>query len=250
MPTPFYHLSFARDLADLGALPAVLREAWPAFCLGNIAPDAQTLTGAPRTTTHFFDVPMHDLTPAWQTMFSRHPDLADPACLAPDRAAFLAGYICHLALDQLWIAEIFDPIFGEAATWSSFQRRLFLHNVLRVHLDRIDLPGLQAGPGAGATLKQARPEAWLPFLPDPLLGRWRDFVADQLADGAAAQTVEVFAARMNLAPAEFESLLKSPAAMQEQIFDRLPAASLAGFRTRGLAHCQAVLSGYLEGRQA
>jgi hypothetical protein len=247
MPTPFYHLSFARDLLSYGDLSASLSGEWPAFCLGNIAPDAQTLTGQPRTATHFFEVPMRDSTPAWQTLFGRHPGLADPARLAPSRAAFLAGYICHLALDQLWIAEIFDPIFGEAADWSTFHRRLFLHNVLRIYLDRIDLPSLEAD--AGAALRQARPRGWLPFLPDQALRAWRDFVADQLVEGAASQTVEVFAARMNLAPTEFESLLKSPAAMQEHIFERLPHTSLDGFRTRGLAHCRAVVAGYLESRK-
>jgi hypothetical protein len=190
---------------------------------------------------------MHDPTPAWRVMFEAHPTLADPARLSPARAAFLAGYICHLALDQLWIAEIFDPIFGEAANWSTFNERLFLHNVLRIYLDRIDLPALQES--AGASLKQAQPQDWLPFLADQALRRWRDFVADQLAEGAISQTVEVFAARMNLAPTEFESLLKSPAAMQTHIFERLPQSSLADFRARGLADCQGLLAGYFAGRQ-
>lgn len=248
MPTPFYHLRFARDLLAAGGLPPLLPREWPAFCLGNIAPDVQTLTGQPRAATHFFDVPMRDLTPAWRVMFEHHPSLADPAGLPSARAAFLAGYLCHLALDQLWIARIFDPIFGESAGWSTFRQRLFLHNVLRIYLDRIDLPTLQEG--VGATLRQAQPENWLPFLADHALCRWRDFVADQLADGAVSQTVEVFASRMNLAPTDFEFLLQSPAAMQAHIFDRLPQSSLADFRARGLAHCRDIVLGYLEGQKA
>ncbi|MBM4424065.1 MAG: zinc dependent phospholipase C family protein [Chloroflexi bacterium] len=243
MPTPFYHLSLVRDLLVAGQLPPLLGDEWPAFCLGNIAPDAQNISGQTRAATHFFDVPMTDLTPAWHVMFHRFPRLADPAPLSPAHAAFVAGYLCHLALDQVWIADIFDPVFGEHAGWDSFRRRLFLHNVLRVYLDRLDLPKLQNG--TGGALREARPRDWLPFLADDALSRWRDFVADQLADGGESQTIEVFAARMRVAPAEFESLLQSPAAMQENIFRRLPFSSLNTFRQRGLDRTLEVIAEYL-----
>lgn len=243
MPTPFYHLSLARRLQAARDFPALLRDEWPAFCLGNIAPDAQNVSGQTRESTHFFDVPMRDPAPAWHTMFRQFPVLSDPARLPPAQAAFLAGYVCHLALDQLWIADIFDPVFGLEAGWSTFHHRLFLHNVLRIYLDRIDAPNLQDG--AGAALGQARPDGWLPFLADDALRRWRDFVADQLAEGAASQTVEVFAVRMSLAPTDFESLLQSPTAMQAQIFDRLPFSTLIDFRERGMARSRDAIAEYL-----
>lgn len=247
MPTPFYHLSLACDLRISANFPAPLAEEWPAFCLGNIAPDAQTLSGQTRVATHFFDVPMRDLTPGWQIMFRQFPALAGPAGMAPARAAFLAGYLCHLALDQLWIVEIFDPLFGEEAGWSTFRERLFLHNVLRIYLDRLDLPRLNHG--MAADLRGARPRGWLPFIADGDLSRWRDFVAGQLAEGAVSQTVEVFAARMSLTPTDFESLLQSPADMQARLFDRLPLPVLAEFRTRGLERCSAVAAAYLAGEK-
>ncbi len=243
MPTPFYHLSLAHDLLAAKEIPPLLRAEWPAFYFGNIAPDAQTLSGQSRFATHFFTVPMRDSTPAWQQMFRQFPGLARPASLPPAQAAFLAGYLCHLALDQLWITDIFDPVFGKPAESGALEERLFLHNVLRVYLDRLHLPRLQNG--AGQVLKQAQPEQWLPFLSDESLGRWRDFVADQLIDGAAPQTVAVFAARMGRAPTDFESLLESPPAMQARIFDRLPLAALADFWARGLARSRELIADYL-----
>lgn len=247
MPTPFYHLSLACDLRFSANFPALLLEQWPAFCLGNIAPDAQTVSGQTREATHFFKVPMHDPRPAWEFMFAEYPELGDPARLAPARAAFLSGYLCHLALDQLWIADIFDPIFGEEADWGTFRERLFLHNVLRIYLDRLDLPPLKKG--MAGTLQQAQPEGWLPFLTDAFIARWRDFVGEQLTETAASQTVAVFAARMGLAPTDFESLLESSADMQARLFDRLPTAVLADFRGRGLDRCLAVATGYLTGQK-
>jgi Zinc dependent phospholipase C len=246
MPTPFYHLSLACDLQEDKAFPALLKQEWAAFCCGSIAPDAQTLTGQTRLSTHFFNVPMTDLTPAWESMFAQHPSLAQPSQLPPAQAAFLAGYLCHLALDQLWILHIFDPIFGEMAPWATFRERLFLHNVLRIHLDQLDVPKLQLE--MGRVLKQAEPRHWLPFLPDEDIARWRDFVADQLVEGAFSQTIEVFAVRMSLPRTDFESLLQSSAEMEARIFSRYSQADLANYRSLGLARCLDVCTHYFSGQ--
>lgn len=243
MPTPFYHLRLAQELLAAADCPPLLAAQASAFLLGNIAPDAQTLTGQTREATHFFDVPMRDLTPAWHNLFRQHPGLADSTALPGAHAAFLSGYLCHLALDQLWISHIFDPVFGEGARWSNFRRRLFLHNVLRIYLDKLDRPALKNG--LGEALARARPQGWLAFLTDEALSRWRDFVADQLADGAEAQTIEVFAKRMSLSPGDFTALLESPAAMQAQLFDRIPLSTLDDFRARGLVRSREVIEAYL-----
>ncbi len=247
MPTPFYHLSLALDLRLDPAFPAFLREEWSAFCFGNIAPDAQTITGQPRYDTHFFNVPMPDPTPAWHVMFAHYPGLAQAILLPPAQAAFVAGYLCHLALDQLWIVHIFDPIFGENANWANFRERLFLHNVLRIHLDQLDVPKLLSE--MGFTLRAARPQNWLPFLTDQPLCQWRDFVAGQLVEGALSQTVEVFAARMRVPRTDFESLLQSPADMDARIFSRLSQESLASYRAQGLARCLEVATTYISGQK-
>ncbi|MBI2976698.1 MAG: hypothetical protein HYY33_07075 [Chloroflexi bacterium] len=245
MPTPFYHLNLAQDLLAHPACPPLLADHSGPFFLGNIAPDAQNISGQTREATHFFSVPMRDPAPAWHGMFDRHPVLARPAALPPARAAFNAGYICHLALDQMWIAEIFDPVFGEAAPWGVFRERLFLHNILRIYLDQRDYPALR--PALGDTLGAARPDSWLPFLTDAAIAAWGTYVASQLAHGADAQTIEVFARRMGLHRADFESLLQSPHAMQTRIFSRISEHALADFRQRGLAHSLNVIASYLPG---
>ena len=148
MPTPFTHLVIARELlADPGLGPAArqaLAAEWPAFLFGNIAPDAQTVSGQSREATHFFPVPLGGAPPAHERLFARHPDLARPDALPPAQAAFLAGYLAHLALDQLWVAEIFAPVFGERQTWGTFPERLYLHNALRAYWDAQDLGRLPA----------------------------------------------------------------------------------------------------------
>ncbi|MBI4769964.1 MAG: zinc dependent phospholipase C family protein [Chloroflexi bacterium] len=248
MPTPFYHLALAEEMLNSPRLPRaicrLLNAERPAFLLGNVAPDVQTLSGQARESTHFFQVPLRDLLPAHRRLFTAWPALAHPDGLPPSQVAFLAGYICHLLLDQLWIREVFQPVFGPQASWEGFGERLYLHNVLRVYLDRSLLPRL---PGNIAVcLRTAAPGDWLPFVTDRHLRAWRDFLADQLEPGAESRTVDVFARRMGREPAEFEALLDSPAELERRVFVRLSHDALDRFRLRGLAHSLQLVHTYLD----
>lgn len=248
MPTPFNHLLIARDL--LLQAPLELRIALeaelPAFLLGNIAPDVQTISGQAREATHFFPVPLGDAPPALTVLFTHHPALAEARMLPPAQAAFLAGYLCHLEFDQRWVREIFEPVFGAAQTWGTFPERLYLHNALRAYWDAGDLRELP--PATGVTLSAAAPDRWLPFVTDAALERWRDVVAGQLLDGGAAQTLEVFAQRMRVDAADFAQLVRSPEAMQQRVFAHVPLARVQAYRAAALSASVQLLADYWAGR--
>jgi len=248
MPTPFVHLLIAHELLASPSLTPEVRRALaaeqPAFLFGNIAPDAQTVSGQRREATHFFPVPLGNARPAPQRLFESHPALARPEQLPPAQAVFLAGYLAHLTFDQLWIARIFEPIFGERQTWGTFDERLYLHNALRAHSDALDLSRLPGSTGAG--LRAAAPARWLPFLSDEHLRAWRDFLADQLEAGVT-RTVEVFAQRMQVDPQAFAALLESPDEMQRRVFTRLSLEQLARYRAEGLAQSAQLIQAYWEG---
>jgi hypothetical protein len=238
VPTPFYHLSVAKDLLAHGGLSAaaqeLIRSNRPAFLLGNTAPDVQTVSGQTRQATHFFDLPIQPGAPVpWEQMLNEFPALAQPARLAPAQVAFLAGYICHLQADWMWVLDIFLPVFGPDAAWKNFGQRLYLHNVLRAYLDRQILGEL--GNGTASSLNRATPQTWLPFVADRHLAAWRDFLSSQLKPGAAVQTVEVFASRQGIAPEAYYRLLDSQARLDEEIFSHLPPESLITYRSQLLA---------------
>ncbi|GBL19241.1 hypothetical protein EMGBS3_09470 [Anaerolineaceae bacterium] len=161
------------------------------------------------------------------SLLQAHPQLAAPGLSSAQRA-FVAGYLAHLALDELWLREIFQPVFGPEAGWEDFGERLFLHNVLRTYLDERDRPLLPAS--MAALLAAAEPAGWLPFASDTDLCSWRNFLVQQLQPGATAQTVAVFAQRMGRTPQEFEALLGAPAELQARIFSRISEAQLDGFQ--------------------
>jgi hypothetical protein len=174
-------------------------------------------------------------------MLARYPALAHPAALPPQRAAFMAGYLAHLVFDQLWVADIFDPVFGEQQTWANFRERLYLHNALRAVWDAQDLARLP--PATAGRLKAAEPDAWLPFVDDHHLFAWRDLIADQLGPGAG-RTVEVFAQRMRVDAAAFAALVGSPSELQQRVFAHVPLEALDRYRAKALARGVQVIRAY------
>jgi hypothetical protein len=233
VPTPFYHLAVAETLLHHPDLPETVRtrlmDQRGAFLFGNTAPDVQVVSGQERHATHFFKIPIRPGSQLpWSRMLSAYPQLARPGVLPGAQAAFLAGYLCHLQADWFWIQLIFAPVFGPDCPWGTFPDRLYLHNVLRSYLDMQVLPDLPAR--TAGRLKGVQPEDWLPFVEDRHLLEWRDYLARQLEPGAAAQTVEVFAARQGISPEEFYQLLESEERMEAQVFSHLPRSLLKLYR--------------------
>lgn len=251
VPTPFNHFVLAERVLGAPDLPqsikARLQSQRPAFLLGNTAPDLGSLTDHRRPDTHFFTVPMLDRHPAHLRLLARHPGLVAPKALAPAHAAFVAGYLAHLWLDQLWIRSIFEPFFGPRASGGgSFHDRLIGHNLLRAHLDSLDRGRLPSG--LGDILGRVRPQGWLPFAADEQIDRWRDHLSEQLFPDGAALTTEVFASRLGIAAERFASMLEAPEQMEQRVFGRLPADLVDHYWNRGLAQTVELVQYYYQGR--
>lgn len=250
MPTPFYHLSVARELLEQPALSASVRQfLWrerAAFFFGSIAPDVQTLSGQARLETHFFDLPLdQNKLPPWEALLSRHPDLAKPALLEDAQAAFVLGYLLHLQADWKWVREIFVPYFGKQCQWETLSRRIYLHNVLRIYLDQEILPTLSNG--NMPFIRVVTPKNWLPFVKDHDLERWRDLLVDQLQPGASVYSVEIFARRQGIAPEEYYRLLSSEERIEAEIFAHLPRENLRSYRLNLLEENLQLIRHYLQG---
>jgi hypothetical protein len=248
MPTPFYHLRLAEDLINHPAIPDSTRVfllSWSyEFMLGCIAPDVQVVSGQAREDTHFFSLPIQSGDqPAWRNMLEEYPQFAEGDKLRQDQAAFLAGYLCHLQADWIWVRNIFLPIFGPQCSWSSFAERLYYHNVLRAYLDLQIQPRLPASLASG--LGKVSPDHWLPFIQDQHLEEWRDFVCPQLRKGAAIQSVEVFSSRQGISPPEYYALLESRERMKEEIFSHIALEQLEAYNQAVLRDNLQLMSGYL-----
>lgn len=248
MPTPFYHLNLAEGLLEHPALPEEVRQflhgSRCVFLFGNTSPDVQVVSGQARQSTHFFSLPIQaeDL-PAWEQLLLDYPLLADAGQIPATQAIFMAGYLCHLQADWLWVKEIFTPVFGPYCTWGTFSERLFLHNILRAYLDECILPGLHTA--MDICLSQVEPNGWLPFVEDFYLCKWRDFLFPQLEPGATSQTVEVFSSRQGVSTPEFHALLASEERMQAEVFERLPLQRVQSYHQQVLDENSRLLLNYL-----
>ena len=213
MPTPFQHLVYARDVLTNAGLPEAIRQAMlthlGVFLLGNIAVDVQSLTGQPRFDTHFYHVHGDNSLRAHETLLATYPELADPTRLQPAHAVFISGYVVHLAWDECWLRDVFRPFYLESDLWPDRLTRNVHHNALRVLVDRQAETALRLWPDVVPILRSVQPGHWLPFVPPEALCRWRDWVANQLADPDAVETAQVFAERMGISPEHFESVISA-----------------------------------------
>lgn len=104
MPSPLEHLSIALDvLSGTGVeRPAM-------FLAGAVAPDIDKLLGLPRAQTHWW---LHgsDLSGAIR-LVAEKPQLRHLAS-GSDLSSFVAGYLCHLVVDEQWTLRIYRKHFG------------------------------------------------------------------------------------------------------------------------------------------
>ena len=212
MPTPFTHLAVTDRLLTDGRLPedvrATLLAERSAFLLGNVAADARISSGLNREATHFYAYDRPMVEHPWRVMLASFPALQRPVNAA--QRAFVAGYVAHLALDELWSIQIVRPYFGLAA-WGTPSERFFLLNALLVQMDERDYRLLP--PWQRAALLAASPRDWLPFMADADLAGWRDFVGLQLPPEGMTQTLNVIGERVGLMPDALQAFIESPAQM-------------------------------------
>ena len=228
MPTPFMHLQIAEQI---GAAPELsdfarhlLHAAWPAFYFGNVAPDFQAICGLPRETTHFYGSMPLEGKEAYAIMLAHHPQLVYTPQMPLAQAAFIAGYCVHLLFDLCWYRQILLPFFANPPYWQDNWQRFLAHNALLIFLDRVALNSLSVD--ASHDLAGAMPDSWLPFAADAELIKWRDNLTSQLSPGASVQTIEIYAQRMKMVPAEFAANLQDPDWMAQIVFDKVPLAAV------------------------
>ena len=255
------HLALAEEILQESDLPLairrrLIRQRGP-FLLGHTAPDVQSVSGQRRDESHFYTIPRPPRLgrspvgayastrhrPAYKALFAAHPSLARAESLPPAQAAFVAGYIAHLLLDELWLDDIFQRYF--LLDWAPLRERLFLHNVLRIWMDRRDRRRLDSD--VAMALREAEPRDWLPFVSDEHLLAWRDWLVEQLGPGQSMQTAAVFARRMGVSAAELEKVSRSPQQMEERIFRHVSRAALQSFHDTGYERSTTLIVQYLNG---
>lgn len=245
MPTPFTHLLAAERLLTDPAVPAdqraLLNAQRPAYLLGSVVADASVLAGLRRDETHFYsyDKPMEDHP--WRVMLARYPELQ--AAQEDDAwRAFLAGYVMHLSMDEIWSLHMTGPQFAERE-WAPRAQRFVMLHVLLIYMDERDQALLD--PVYSEDLHRAAPNNWLPFLSDAVLREWDDLIYGQIIPGGASETMAIYGARINKTAEELRAILDSLERMQAELWDNVTRETMAEAEALMYRHAREQMVTYL-----
>ncbi len=243
MPNLPAHIGLAREAAARIASP-VIDDNMGYFLLGSTAPDMRAITKRPREDYHFAPLDFERVGDGARAMLAAHPHLTG---LAGREAAFVAGYISHIVLDECWITEIFRPCFG-GAHLSGDARGLVLDRALQLELDR-------RSSGVGASLDLMRNAATplgLGFVTDEEVTQWRSWVVQFLARDFSWERLRFMARRIargdeaHPAHAAADVLLRSMPASLEAMFEVVSRGELQDFTRRSVDTLCLYVEGYLE----
>lgn len=134
MPPVTLHTSIAKQVADRLRLPALENERGSLY-LGSTAPDIRVITRWERERTHFFDVHCFDDQSSVSGFLRANPSLARPSRMRAPTAAFVAGYITHLVMDETWINTVYRPFFGERSPLGGTVRANIMDRALQFSMD-------------------------------------------------------------------------------------------------------------------
>lgn len=180
MPSLGLHLTAARALAtDLSS--STVESDRGAYYLGATTPDIRVLTKWDRAQTHFFDLDDFEHQDGVHRLFEQQPQLRDVAALDGPTAAFLAGYISHLVLDEDYITEVYRPLFGEKSDLSAEAMANVMDRLLQWEMDRRDRPDAASCSDIERALAETAVEVSVDFIARETLVQWRDVTLDIIA---------------------------------------------------------------------
>jgi hypothetical protein len=244
MPTPFTHLLTAAQFLADERIPADARAALDAergaFLLGNIAADARVSSNLNRENTHFYIFTDPIIESPWRVMLGKYPALAHPATAA--QRAFLAGYVAHLVMDEIWLLDVVRPYFVERE-WGERRQRFLMLNVLLMLIDARDYALLPAW--ERSALLAAQPDGWVPFVTDDDLRGWRDLVGRQLPPEGSSETLAIIGERLERAPDDLRAMLDDPAYLEREVWANVPRDAVAQAEARMVEQARTQMLEYL-----
>ncbi len=179
MPGLRLHMTLARDLAnDLGS--PVVDAARGAYFLGATTPDIRVLTRWDRERTHFFSLAEFAHQDGVHRLFEQEPTLRDAHAIDAPTAAFVAGYISHLVMDEDYICQVYRPLFGEKSDLNGDGMADVMDKALQWDIERAEYEDTAKVGEIRAALGEAAVEVNIGFIAGDTLAQWRDLSLDMI----------------------------------------------------------------------
>jgi hypothetical protein len=219
--------------------------------LGSTAPDIRVMTRWQRGRTHFFDLSNFDEQSGVAGLFEAYPRLRDPGELSAATGAFVAGYVTHLVMDELWINTIYRPFFGERSPLSGGVRANIMDRVMQFSLDR--QKRIDRGLMAHILNEIARSDLALDveIIDGDTLGRWKEIILEVVNHPPDWERFRYIASRHLRAagiesPGQFQEFLQSLPELVDETLRYLGEKRLRQFMDRSLEESLRAVKEYLE----
>jgi hypothetical protein len=116
-------------------------------------------------------------------MLQEHPQLCDTAGLDPTTRAFLAGYVTHLVLDEVYIETMYRRFFGKNSPKGEHAFGDVLDRALQFEMNRRELEDGQALSEIIELLEACPTSNAVPFIENEYLEQWREVILDFARQG-------------------------------------------------------------------
>ena len=177
MPPLGLHTVVAKEVGDR-LRHRVLDEERGNLYLGSTAPDIRVITRWERDRTHFFDLSNFDEQSGVEGLFSAYPRLREPGGLGAGTVAFVAGYVTHLVMDELWINTIYRPFFGARSPLGGNLRANIMDRAIQFSLDRQKRIDRELMAHVLDEVARSDLALEIDFIDGETLHRWRDVILD------------------------------------------------------------------------
>jgi hypothetical protein len=150
-----------------------------AYYLGSTTPDIRVITRWERQRTHFFDLAVYEHQDSVAAFFKQHPELSAPEKLNGETAAFIAGFITHLSLDQQYITDVYRPYFGQQSALGGDLAANTMDRLLQFELDRRRREDRAGADAISEALAGCSLAIDVGFLDRETLAKWLQVAIDQ-----------------------------------------------------------------------
>ncbi len=194
MPGLRLHMTIARDLAGDITSPIIDAERG-AYYLGATTPDIRVLTRWDRERTHFFSLDDFSEQSGLHRLFEQEERLRDASTLDSPTAAFMAGYISHLVIDEEYITQIYRPLFGERSALRDDAIAGVMDKMLQWDVERADWENVARVEEIRQALAETAVAVNIEFIARDTLLQWRDVSLDVIAQPPSVERLVHFLAR-------------------------------------------------------
>jgi len=218
--------------------------------LGSTAPDIRVITRWQRERTHFFDLRCFDEQDGVAGLFDAYPHLRRPAALNPATAAFVAGYVTHLVMDELWINTIYRPFFGVRSPLGGDLRANIMDRAIQFSLDREKRIDRELMAHVLDAVARCDLSLEIDFIDGDTLDRWRDVILEVVDHPPDWARFRMIAGR-HLREAgvesdeQFEEFLRSLPDLVDETLRYLSEERLREFMDRSLESSAGAVKEYL-----